>query len=103
MTEILDAKKDLGAIISSDWQGWYCAEGKIYAPAWREGLGPDDIRALPYLNSVAEEFRRANQNYETEMARMRHELEISRKNEAYYRNQLRIAAKLGRALQRIAE
>jgi hypothetical protein len=76
MAEILEAK-DLGAIIGTDWKGWYWAEGKIYAPEWREGLGPDDTRALPYLNSVAAEYRRANQHYETEMARMRHELEVN--------------------------
>ena len=101
VAEILEAK-DLGTIIGTDWKGWYWAEGKIYAPEWREGLGPDDTRALPYLNSVAAEYRRANQHYETEMARMRHELEVATKSEAYYRKQLRIAAKLGRVLQRIA-
>ena len=101
VTEILDAK-DLGAIISTDWEGWSWGEGKIYAPEWTQGLGPEDIRTLPYLNTLAEAYRRANRNYETEMARMREKLEIATKNEEYYRKQLRIAAKLGRVLQQIA-
>ena len=101
IAEILDARK-LGAVIGGDWQGWSWAEGKIFAPGWREGVGPDDIRALPYLNELAEDYRRATQRYDAEMARMREKLERANESEKYYRKQLRIAAKLGVALQRIA-
>lgn len=95
-------EKNLGTLIGGDWEGWTWHEGKIYAPGWSEGLGPDELRALPYLNSVVEEYRRANWNYETEMARMRNKVDLATKNESYYRNQLQIAGKLGIVLQRIA-
>ena len=65
-------------------------------------MGPDAHRAPPYLNSVVEEYRRANWNYETELARMRNKVDLATKNESYYRNQLQIAGKVGIVLQRIA-
>ena len=102
LTEILDAK-ELAAIIGADWEGWSWGEGKICAPEWTQGLGPEDIRALPYLNTLAEAYRRANRNYEMEMARMRDKLEIATRNEEHYRSQLKIAARLGRVLQRIVD
>ena len=101
LTEIRN-ERNLGAIIGGDWEGWTWHEGKIYAPGWREGLSPDELRALPFLHSVVEEYRRANWNYEAEMAQMRNKVETATKNEAYFRNQLQIAKKLGIVLQRIA-
>lgn len=95
-------EKNLGTIIGGNWGGWTWHEGRIYAPGGREGLGPDDLRALPYLHSIVKEYRRANWNYETEMARMRNKVDLVNKNAAYYRNQLQIAGKLGIVLQRIA-
>lgn len=101
IAEILGAR-NLGAVISGDWQGWSWAEGKIVAPGWAEGVSPDEIRALPYLNELAEDYRRATQRYDTEMARMREKLESANRSEKHCRKQLRIAAKLGVVLQRIA-
>jgi len=93
---------DVGAILGPDWEGWSWYEGKIYAPEWRQGLGPGDIRALPYLNALAADYRRANRKYDTELARMQVEVDIAIKNEAFYRSQLRLEAKLGHLLERIA-
>ena len=101
VNEILDAR-NLGAVIGGDWEGWSWAEGKILAPDWREGVGPDDIRTLPYLDALTVEFRRAHHNYEKEIALLRDKLATPTRNEQYYRKQLRIVAKLGGVLQRIA-
>jgi hypothetical protein len=39
--------KNLGTIIVVEREGWSWAGGKIFAPQWREGLGPKELRAVP--------------------------------------------------------
>lgn len=60
---------DLSEIAGPSWAGWTVANGKIYAPEWRQGLTPGEIRALPFLRAIEADHRRQGRELAAERAR----------------------------------
>lgn len=83
---------DVEAIAGSDWAGWsFGRDGLLYAPEWRAGLGPGDIRALPYLNALAADHRRQQR----ECAELRRQVDAVARLAGFYRRQLVAESRLG--------
>jgi hypothetical protein len=85
--------------LGPDWEGWYFHEGRLYAPEWRKGLTPSEIRALPYLYAL-----------EAETIRQRREVEEIKKQNAalarlagWYRRQLSRESRLGLMLSKLTD
>jgi hypothetical protein len=101
MNRYHDTARDLGAIIGPDWQGWTWNDGQIFAPEWRRGLTPAEIRAIPYLRALEADGRRKREKHRQEVRMLRAAAELATRRAEFYRRQVRLEATLGLALQRI--
>ena len=89
---------DLSEIGGEQWEGWTLGkDGLLYAPEWRGGLHPAEIRAIPYLYASQAENKRLGR----ELDQMKKNLEATARLAGWYRRQLQRESQLGLALSRI--
>jgi hypothetical protein len=88
---------DLERFGGPDWQGWRLRNGRIWAPEWRNGVSPGEIRAVPYLYASQAEAQRMAREIQT----LKKQLAAVARLAAWYRRQLTRESRLGLALSRI--
>jgi hypothetical protein len=86
---------DLETIAGPEWAGWVFAHGLLFAPEWRHGLHPGDIRAVPYLRAAASDYRLRAQRAETALQDAEAARAIAEKACAFYRRQCVLEAQYG--------
>ena len=69
----------------------------IYAPEWRKGITPGEIRALPFLYAAQAEHIRQQR----EMGELKRQVEALSRLCGWYRRQLHRESRLGLALSKI--
>ena len=89
---------DFAAIAGPSWAGWTVGNGMLWAPEWRQGLEPGEIRALPFLRAIEADHLRQGR----ELASVRRQLMTVSRLAGWYRRQLVLEARLGLMLARIA-
>ena len=93
---------DVAALLGKAWAGWrFGRDGLLYAPGWRRGFEPDEIRAQPFLYGERAVLKRELAELRAEVERMTTELEEARKHAAFYRRQCVLESRYGMALARI--
>jgi hypothetical protein len=60
---------DLEGIAGPSWAGWSTNNGMIYAPEWRQGITPGEIRAMPYLRAIEADHLRQGRELAAERRR----------------------------------
>lgn len=86
---------ELDTLAGPQWAGWTITAEQIFAPEWRAGLSPGDIRALPYLNASVAEYRKRARIAEAAAAEME-ALALKAEHAArYYRSLVRQEARYG--------
>lgn len=94
---------DLETLAGPQWAGWILQEGLIYAPEWRAGLAPGDIRALPYLNASVAEYRKLARIAQARAAEMEALCLQAERRARYYRDLVSREARFGLMLSRISQ
>jgi len=82
---------DVERFAGSSWAGWRFYRGELFAPEWRRGLTPGEIRALPYLMALAADLERRRR----ELEEIKRELAGVARLAGWYRRQLVLEARFG--------
>lgn len=86
---------DLARIAGPDWVGWYFERGELFAPEFRRGFTPGELRAIPYMRQCMSELsRRLDAEHREHAAVVR--------LMAFYRRQLTLESRLGLMLTALA-
>lgn len=92
---------ELGELVGDDWQEWRYIDGLLYAPAWRRGLHPGEILAIPYLYALRASLDRTERELRAEVAELEKHRAAAESDAARYRRLVLDEARLGLMLQRI--
>lgn len=87
---------DLDSIAGPSWAGWRFHNELLFAPEWRQGLHPGEIRAIPYLCAIEADSRRKDRQLED----LRGQLAATARLAGWYRRQLVLESKFGLMLTR---
>lgn len=88
---------DVETIAGGEWSGWVFRDGLLFAPEWRKGLHPGEIRAIPYLRAIEADSRRKDRI----VADLRGQIEAASRLAGFYRRQLVLESKFGLMLARL--
>ncbi len=89
---------DVERIAGPSWAGWRFHRGELFAPEWRRGITPGEIRALPYLMALDGDLERRRR----ELEELKRELAGVARLAGWYRRQLVLEARLGLMLRSLA-
>jgi hypothetical protein len=89
---------DFAEIAGPAWAGWTVHKGLLYAPEWRRGLEPGEIRALPFLRAIESDHLRQGR----ELDQVKRQLATVARLAGWYRRQLVLESRFGLMLARIA-
>jgi hypothetical protein len=92
---------ELGDVVGEDWREWRYVDGLLYAPAWRRGLHPGEILAIPYLYALRSACDRTERELRAEVAELEKARAAAECAAARYRRLVLDEARLGLMLQRI--
>lgn len=74
---------DLSALLGSAWDGFgFGRDGLLYVPGWRNGMRPEQIRAMFFTNQAAAALRNDVKALQTEVWALRKVLAVTIRNGA---------------------
>jgi hypothetical protein len=92
-----------GSEFAGAWAGWRIGrDGLLYAPAWRRGLDPGEILALPTLHALESHRRRQVAELEARIEELEGLHAAAEEAARRYRRQVQLEARLGLMLERLA-
>lgn len=92
---------ELRDLFGKDWDGFTMHKGKLFAPAWREGFTPEQIRFMFFQVQDVGYLRAQVRQLERDLQRERERCEVLERHNYFYRSQVSREARFGMMVERV--
>lgn len=92
---------ELRDLFGKEWEGFTMHKGRLFAPSWRNGFAPGEIKAMFFRVQQVRALESNVRQLERDLQRERERCEALERSNYFYRSQVMREARFGMVLERV--